>query len=107
MQTVTPSTYKNGDRVGFSHGQPVVTQPVLVRFFRDRPMSVQCPLCSKMIVTRTSYAVGNCTLLASALACLTGGALGCCFIPFCLKKCKDVDHTCPSCNGLISTYAPM
>lgn len=70
----------------------------------DEPIPVQCPYCHTVITTRTEHVSGCLTYLACVTIGVFTSFLGCCMIPFCMKRCKDVKHYCPNCNQLIAIY---
>nr|CUU99773.1 hypothetical transcript [Hymenolepis microstoma] len=91
-----------------SYGQPsqvVVTQPPV----GIQPQEIYCPKCRKSILSETSTKAGNGTWIMCLIISCVGGNLGCCLIPFCKKSCKDVNHTCPECHGIVATkeYKPF
>ena len=47
-------------------------------------------------MTLVEYKVGAGTWAAGGIVCALGGIL-CCFIPCCLKDCKDAYHRCGEC----------
>uniref|UniRef100_A0AAV2LII3 LITAF domain-containing protein n=1 Tax=Knipowitschia caucasica TaxID=637954 RepID=A0AAV2LII3_KNICA len=81
---------------------PVIVQPKPT----DSPRQMQCPVCQNTVVTVVTFKIG-------LLAWLICGILlifliwPCCFIPFCVDACKDVEHTCPACNGVIHIHKRM
>uniref|UniRef100_T1JEW1 LITAF domain-containing protein n=1 Tax=Strigamia maritima TaxID=126957 RepID=T1JEW1_STRMM len=75
--------------------------------FPSAPYNTVCPRCGTTITTSAKYQFGLCTWLACGILFLTGiGAAFCC-LPFFIKSCKDVDHTCPSCNTHIGTLTRL
>ncbi|KAM9314590.1 cell death-inducing p53-target protein 1-like [Pholidichthys leucotaenia] len=70
------------------------------------PGQMKCPHCNVDVVTKIDYTVGCytwtvCGILAAFLC------WPCCLIPFCVKDCKDVEHSCPTCNAVIHIYKRM
>jgi len=56
--------------------------------------NIFCFRCNKMVQTKVTKRVGSCTWCACFGLCF----IGCCYIPFCIKTCKDTEHCCPNCN---------
>ncbi|XP_048762284.2 LITAF domain-containing protein-like [Ostrea edulis] len=80
-------------------------QPVMMaQVFRETPVAMQCPYCHASITTSTAYETGTLTWIICGVLILFGLWLGCCLIPFCIDGCKDVIHSCPSCNQTVGKF---
>ncbi|XP_044202242.1 LITAF domain-containing protein-like [Thunnus albacares] len=88
--------------------QPQIIQPVaqvvmVQQLPTDAPAEMVCPTCRNTIITKIEYRNGFLTWLLC-------GLLGifvcwpCCLIPFCVDACKDVEHSCPSCNTVLHIH---
>ncbi|XP_067224989.1 lipopolysaccharide-induced tumor necrosis factor-alpha factor-like isoform X1 [Chanodichthys erythropterus] len=62
------------------------------------PAKVKCPSCHKTVTTEIHYKVGSNAFLFCCLLSVVGCLAGCCLIPFCMDRFKDVSHICPSCH---------
>ncbi|CAN9509960.1 unnamed protein product [Ophioblennius macclurei] len=94
---------------GAQPAQPVTAQPVTQvvvvakNQLGDVPGRITCPHCHNSVISRTEHKPG----LLTWLICGVLGIFGmwpCCFIPFCVDSCKDVEHYCPSCNNLLHNH---
>uniref|UniRef100_A0A3Q2ZCR6 Si:ch211-202h22.7 n=1 Tax=Kryptolebias marmoratus TaxID=37003 RepID=A0A3Q2ZCR6_KRYMA len=83
----------------FFSANPVVVQALP----RDVPGQMFCPHCQNNIVTTTHYKVGTQTWLICGLVALFL-CWPCCLIPFCVNDCKDVVHSCPTCQRVVHIY---
>uniref|UniRef100_A0A669DPD8 LITAF domain-containing protein n=1 Tax=Oreochromis niloticus TaxID=8128 RepID=A0A669DPD8_ORENI len=87
--------------------QPVI-QPVVqpINLPKCIPGQMACPYCHTNVVTKIEYKIGPYTWMVCGLLAV----FMCwpfCFIPFCVNDCKDVEHSCPSCNGIIHVHRRM
>uniref|UniRef100_A0A0R3T9V9 LITAF domain-containing protein n=1 Tax=Rodentolepis nana TaxID=102285 RepID=A0A0R3T9V9_RODNA len=75
----------------------LITQPAV----GINSQEIYCPACRKTVISETSTKTGAWTWVICDL--------GCCLIPFCVKSCKDVQHTCPECDRIVATkeYKPF
>ncbi|XP_051789297.1 LITAF domain-containing protein-like [Erpetoichthys calabaricus] len=87
--------------------QPAVTYNVINATLLDVPGQAICPKCNQQVLTDTTPVSGALTWISCSLIAFCGGILGCCCIPFCLNRCKDVRHTCPHCQQLLFIYKRM
>ncbi|XP_044046234.1 LITAF domain-containing protein-like [Siniperca chuatsi] len=93
--------------------QPQVLQPVnqvVVVQQQQLPTHVPgqmvCPHCQNTVVTTVNHKIGMLTwLICGVLGILM--CWPCCLIPFCVDDCKDVEHSCPSCNNVVHVHKRM
>ncbi|XP_078451036.1 lipopolysaccharide-induced tumor necrosis factor-alpha factor homolog [Lampetra planeri] len=72
----------------------------------EEPANTVCPSCQQRVQTLTRGVNGTITWVVACSLFF----LGCwpfCIIPLFCKKCQDIEHTCPSCQGHIYTYKKM
>ncbi|XP_058649092.1 uncharacterized protein LOC131550739 isoform X2 [Onychostoma macrolepis] len=62
------------------------------------PAKVKCPSCQKTVITEIYYKLGSNAFLFCCLLSVIGCLAGCCLVPFCMNRFKDVAHRCPSCH---------
>uniref|UniRef100_A0A671RJ63 UBA-like domain-containing protein 1 n=1 Tax=Sinocyclocheilus anshuiensis TaxID=1608454 RepID=A0A671RJ63_9TELE len=62
------------------------------------PAKVKCPSCQKIVNTEIYYKLGSNAFLFCCLLSVVGCLAGCCLVPFCMNRFKDVTHRCPSCH---------
>lgn len=70
----------------------------------DRPIMVRCPFCKTTVTTEIKSVTGCLTWLCCVALSAVGCVYGCCLIPFCTKRLRDVEHNCPKCHNLIALY---
>ncbi|XP_072240381.1 lipopolysaccharide-induced tumor necrosis factor-alpha factor homolog [Leuresthes tenuis] len=112
-QPIFQPVVQQGQQQGYCYSQQptqilhsVKQVTVVQQLPRDVPGQMLCPHCQNTVVTRTGYQIGMLTwticLILGFLMCWP-----CCLIPFCVNSCKDVEHSCPSCNNVIHIYKRM
>uniref|UniRef100_A0A8C1J741 UBA-like domain-containing protein 1 n=1 Tax=Cyprinus carpio TaxID=7962 RepID=A0A8C1J741_CYPCA len=62
------------------------------------PAKVKCPACLEIVTTETHYKLGSNAFIFCCLLSVVGCLAGCCLVPFCMNRFKDVVHRCPSCH---------
>uniref|UniRef100_A0A665TA27 LITAF domain-containing protein n=1 Tax=Echeneis naucrates TaxID=173247 RepID=A0A665TA27_ECHNA len=63
-----------------------------------------CPSCQTQVTTRVDYQIGTLVWLMCLVFVLCGLVLGCCLIPFFVKRFKDAYHTCPQCRQVLHVH---
>lgn len=67
----------------------------------DCPGTMVCPRCQQTVLTKVKFKVG---LLVWLLFLLLLLFFPFSLIPFGVKSCKDVEHSCPNCGQVLYTY---
>ncbi|XP_062865647.1 lipopolysaccharide-induced tumor necrosis factor-alpha factor homolog [Trichomycterus rosablanca] len=84
--------------------QPVMVQPtVLYTSPSEVSTRMKCTYCQQDIVTMTESVNSTTTWVVCALLFFFL-IWPFCLIPFCVKSCKDVKHTCPLCRNVVHIY---
>ena len=78
----------------------------VTNFFQDHPMSLTCTYCQETVVTDTQRVANRKTWCLCTTIFLLGGFLGCCLIPFCTDRFRDVEHRCSECHSVLGRYTP-
>lgn len=92
-------TNDSGTPVPYLPGQMIIPPGRL-----DQPFLTKCPFCHAQVTTRTKGRVGALSWLLCGLCVFVGCVAGCCLIPFCTRRFKNVEHSCPKCHGCIAIY---
>lgn len=79
----------------------VVVQPNAVG---DSPTVTVCPHCHQQVTTNITHKAGMAAWSTCLLLTLLGLICGFCLIPFLIKGCKDVHHSCPECHRHIGIF---
>lgn len=72
--------------------------------FGPYPMRYTCPNCNAHVMTETNSTPGALTYILSGTLCFLASYLLCCFIPFCVRECKDIEHRCPNCHYKLGLF---
>ncbi|XP_054460299.1 LITAF domain-containing protein-like [Anoplopoma fimbria] len=105
IQTMPQPAYQ------YSAQQPQVVHPVnqvvvMQQLPADVPGQMLCPYCQYTVVTEISYKTGYYTWHVCAMLTVFL-CWPCCCIPFCVKSCKDVEHSCPYCHKVLHIHKKM
>ena len=82
------------------HRNSVVTAPR----FGPYPVPYTCPNCNASITTEVESTPGSLAYILSGVLCLLGAWCCCCFVPCCVKRCKDIEHRCPNCHHKLGLF---
>lgn len=73
--------------------------------FGPYPMRFTCPNCNAHVMTETHSNPGLLTYILSCALCVIVPYIPCCcFIPCCVRECKDIEHRCPSCQHKLGLF---
>uniref|UniRef100_A0A8C6VVF4 LITAF domain-containing protein n=1 Tax=Nothobranchius furzeri TaxID=105023 RepID=A0A8C6VVF4_NOTFU len=50
---------------------------------------------------------GGAMWITCFLCLIMGCVAGCCLIPFCMKRLRNIQHVCPECHANIHTHKPL
>lgn len=75
-----------------------------IPLLKAEPALVKCENCGAAGLTKTEPANGLVTWLSFCGLSLAGLVCGCCLIPFCVGKCRDVKHKCSTCYQDLYRY---
>ncbi|CAK5012808.1 unnamed protein product [Meloidogyne enterolobii] len=83
--------------------------PMLPPIYGPYPVEMDC--CKSRILTNTATSIGALVWIICMLCFFLGGCgLICfffCWVPFFIEDCKDIVHTCPSCNIYLGKYSRL
>ncbi|XP_077512301.1 lipopolysaccharide-induced tumor necrosis factor-alpha factor homolog isoform X2 [Amblyomma americanum] len=86
-------------------GQPGPVSIVTVfSSWGPHPVSVSCPYCRTFVTTQVCPQPGLLTWLMCSGMAMLGCVFGCCFVPFCVYECQDVEHFCPNCRRILGVF---
>uniref|UniRef100_A0A673H3F3 LITAF domain-containing protein n=1 Tax=Sinocyclocheilus rhinocerous TaxID=307959 RepID=A0A673H3F3_9TELE len=94
-----PDLPESGSCLFFSAPQVILDVEQLPR----HSARTQCPFCRQYITTDVTTKAGSAAYIVCLISILFCCLAGCCVIPFCMDRCKDVVHKCPKCRSHIKT----
>uniref|UniRef100_A0A671SCT2 LITAF domain-containing protein n=1 Tax=Sinocyclocheilus anshuiensis TaxID=1608454 RepID=A0A671SCT2_9TELE len=94
-----PELPESGSCLFFSAPQVILDVEQLPR----HSARTQCPFCRQYITTDVTTKAGSAAYIVCLISILFCCIAGCCVIPFCMDRCKDVVHKCPKCRSHIKT----
>ncbi|XP_054614527.1 LITAF domain-containing protein-like isoform X2 [Dunckerocampus dactyliophorus] len=99
-----PPPHAGAPYVAYQGGSAAtVTHVVVNAKLQDAPGQERCPRCQQMVLTQVERKAGLMTWLICGGMAFIGCCL-CCWVPFVVDSCKDVQHNCPNCNNVIYLY---
>lgn len=70
---------------------------------QSKSENLLCQECAKQTWSRVESRPGMTTYLCCAYLCLVGCCCCLCYIPFCIRSCKDTYHFCANCNAPLNS----
>lgn len=80
------------------------TNTITAASFGPYPIRYTCPKCNSNVLTTTYSTPGLLTYILSGALCFLGSCLCCCWVPCCIRRCKDIEHRCPECKHKLGLF---
>lgn len=103
--TIMSETQKSSNiRETIPEVYPTSTPWTPIPLLKEESRVVRCENCGQSGPTELDHEPGLITWIGFCGLSLAGLVCGCCLIPFCLNKTKDVRHRCSSCHQVLARY---
>lgn len=71
----------------------------------SEPVGMRCTNCHEDVMTRAVYKNTTKTHIVAVILGIFFWWMCCCFLPYFVKRWKNVEHTCPNCRQFLGIYS--